>query len=728
MVVKPKERAYVLSGHLLSGMRWGELLLRKKWPVLLAIFLGLALHVADFFGVFCNIVEFTGETGVIRLRMPTTLSWIMWITETLLLGIAVYCVSTRVHSKLLRMTFSTFDPWAIIACVLRAWAAKAFSQHFIHLAAEHEREVHVYLLELLLELAFMVELSSLLIITEAADVPKDFKRVFVGICFTYSVILAAVAFSYPYLPEWDREAKLQLDFLFFVSMTPLSQYIGAFQVIAALLAKAAVSVLIYKQDFMYLRCHYDICLDQLEACFVKLAVTDPSILIFDDFSTLLQSWGISEDHIYAGFNRLDVDQSGRVSLAQFKVSLRDIFSRYPGASDHALFTRFCQSAFEDSMSYASLSSMLATVFGQWRKIRIDQFGKLLYRNFTRHREILSIFKRDRMRTQALLFGAFIHAALDSLRDKNFTKTSLEMTSVGLRHRHYGIKPQYLCLFQLSILNTLDDQLNGLSLHSEIAWSVVWTNFVTTSFLRGLLHFDEIRSEMVPTILELLQQARKKENCVKILIKNMKMMGGPRDSIQAVFRDEEHEHRHLGVLLGYLEQVLRKLLENKIASARQTIRLAAKVHWDRKILPRYMLTFQHAMALTFQEMGLFFPQETETKWMVFMHCEVLEILLLEPFAGTQRKVEEWASNLGTDEVDFKAWKSLMQLAQVDDKFAEVGWERLHTHCSKPVVQTHDVIKLFGDKGMQHSSWSFEKVIQDYCQLLPPGNKDTSFLSH
>ena len=26
--------------------------------------------------------------------------------------------------------------------------------------------------------------------------------------------------------EWDREAKLQLDFLFFVSMTPLSQYIG----------------------------------------------------------------------------------------------------------------------------------------------------------------------------------------------------------------------------------------------------------------------------------------------------------------------------------------------------------------------------------------------------------------------------------------------------------------------------------------------------------------------
>ena len=50
-----------------------------------------------------------------------------------------------------------------------------------------------------------------------------------------------------------------------------------------------------------------------------------------------------------------------------------------------------------------------------------------------------------------------------------------------RHRQYGIKPQYLCLFQLSILNTLADQLNGLSLHSEIAWSVApWLKFIGMS--------------------------------------------------------------------------------------------------------------------------------------------------------------------------------------------------------------------------------------------------------
>ena len=55
-------------------------------------------------------------------------------------------------------------------------------------------------------------------------------------------------------------------------------------------------------------------------------------------------------------------------------------------------------------------------------------------------------------------------------------------------------------------------------------------------------------------------------------------------LQAVFFTQA---RHLGVLLGYLEQVLRKLLENKIASARQTIRLAAKVHWDRKRLGAWL---------------------------------------------------------------------------------------------------------------------------------------------
>ena len=34
--------------------------------------------------------------------------------------------------------------------------------------------------------------------------------------------------------------------------------------------------------------------------------------------------GISDDHIYAGFNRLDVDQSGRVSLAQWLIEVHSL--------------------------------------------------------------------------------------------------------------------------------------------------------------------------------------------------------------------------------------------------------------------------------------------------------------------------------------------------------------------------------------------------------------------
>lgn len=45
-------------------MQWGELLLRKKWPVLLAIGLALGLHVADGLAAFGDVVEYSA--GVSR--------------------------------------------------------------------------------------------------------------------------------------------------------------------------------------------------------------------------------------------------------------------------------------------------------------------------------------------------------------------------------------------------------------------------------------------------------------------------------------------------------------------------------------------------------------------------------------------------------------------------------------------------------------------------------------
>eukprot|EP00913_Durusdinium_trenchii_P022628 g21251.t1 len=683
LIVKPVAKAYVLS-----KMSLAEWLLQRKWPVLAAILVALSLHIVELFGVCSEILEYTGRrpwlapcettwvvgavcTGVVLVTRPTWVSWLTGTSTCVLLGFALFCVTTRVHSQLLRMTFSSFDPWAIIFSMVRACAAKIYSRHVVHLAAEYELEVHSYFGYLIIDTVVFVELSALLIITEAADVPKDFTRGFVAICLCYSVAAALISGIDHDLPDWDRSSTV--DFLFFSSMAPLSQYFGAFQVIALLLAKAAASTILLKQDFMYLRCHYDSRLRQgLDPGGGSRRIdVEPSKIHFEDFATVLESWGISDDAIFAGFHRLDVEQVGYVGLNEFKVSLRGIFSEFPDASDTALFTRFCHNALTESMCYTSLSSMLATVFGQWRKLRIDQ-------NFTCHPEIQRIFRDDRMRTQALLFGAFVHAALDSLREKDFIKTARTMTSLGLRHQNYGIKPAHLCLFQLAILNTLEMQLKGLS---EVAWSVVWTYFVTSSFLRGLVYVDSDREFMLGTVSVLINQAQEAPNYVSSLIKNMKMVfkgdaeqNEERGSTwitlahspsgkyylnnrREIFHEETQEHTHLATLLDFLSEVVEQLTRSDVASARRLIRSFAQVSWERKIRPRYMLVFQHAMAVTYRELGFRFTPKMETVWMFFMHCEILEVFVLEPYASNQLKVEEWGSNLGQEDVDYDAWKKL-----------------------------------------------------------------------
>ena len=48
-------------------------------------------------------------------------------------------------------------------------------------------------------------------------------------------------------------------------------------------------------------------------------------------------------------------------------------------------------------------------------------------------------------------------------------------------------------------------------------------------------------------------------------------------------EKELRLRHLGVLLGYLEQVLQNLEKGQIAAARKKVRNTAKIHWDRRNL-------------------------------------------------------------------------------------------------------------------------------------------------
>lgn len=45
-----------------------------------------------------------------------------------------------------------------------------------------------------------------------------------------------------------------------------------------------------------------------------------------------------------------------------------------------------------------------------------------------------------MRTQSLLFAAFVQVALGWLEEKDFRKLHRDMISLGLRHRNYGIEP------------------------------------------------------------------------------------------------------------------------------------------------------------------------------------------------------------------------------------------------------------------------------------------------
>lgn len=49
-----------------------------------------------------------------------------------------------------------------------------------------------------------------------------------------------------------------------------------------------------RNAFMYLRCHYEYCMDQLDTSFAKLAKTDPLSISYADFRLALQEMGISE--------------------------------------------------------------------------------------------------------------------------------------------------------------------------------------------------------------------------------------------------------------------------------------------------------------------------------------------------------------------------------------------------------------------------------------------------
>ena len=112
MVVKPVARAYILSGRMMSSLAVGDWLLKKRWPMLVFMIVGMVLHILLFFGVFSEMGMVTGGAGVlVVVASPTALSWSMYGLTAGCWGLSILAMLTRVHSQLLWMTLRTFDPW-----------------------------------------------------------------------------------------------------------------------------------------------------------------------------------------------------------------------------------------------------------------------------------------------------------------------------------------------------------------------------------------------------------------------------------------------------------------------------------------------------------------------------------------------------------------------------------------------------------------------------------------
>ena len=70
-----------------------------------------------------------------------------------------------------------------------------------------------HLTEDILDLVVMLELSALIILAEAADVPKITQKVFIAACLVYCSVLSATPLFLPDLPNWDPDTKVQILFL-----------------------------------------------------------------------------------------------------------------------------------------------------------------------------------------------------------------------------------------------------------------------------------------------------------------------------------------------------------------------------------------------------------------------------------------------------------------------------------------------------------------------------------
>ena len=713
MIVRPVEHAYILSGRMMLTFTVGTWVLKRSWPLVTLIVTGLLLHTANIFAVFARTAEMSIADMVVTVSSPTAATWCTHAITTLCWGLATAVILTRVHSQLLWMTLRTFDPWAIIACALRGWSAQMLSRMSLQHDAQRTEDVFDFI--------NMLQLSVLIVLVEAADLPRTVQRTFVAACLVYSCTLAAAALCVDQLPNWDPHARVEL--LFFVSMSPKSQFIGAYATMALLLLKATASVIVQNHHFMFLRCPLMYCLDEVDGSFRKLAQMDPGFVTLSDFQAAMLEMGVSDSHVRAGFNALDVNHTGRVTPRDFRRCMKEVFLECPGASHEALLTRLCQNAFGRNTGYDSLDSMLGLVMSQWRQIKLDELGKTLYGYLMLEGNVHRLFKTVNVRVQALLFAAVVQVGLTWLEEKNFRVVERDITSLGMRHIGYGVHPSHLCLFQLALLRSLGDLLKGLSERAEMAWSLVWLRFIAAPFTQGrLCQQDTDRATVASTVRNLLRKASADERFIPRLVANLsKVPAGEHDWRSTIFRDTEHELSHMAMLASFLEDTADKLYDGDVAGARRRLRQVVSIHWDRGVFPRHMLTFQYAATITFRDiLGLqVFNEQAEALWAVFFQMEILDTLLLAPFAEMHDKMESWATACKMPYVNQAAWNSLMEMGGVSSDLSLKGYRRFCAESWKEAskITPDDVLRTLCDECMRHPSWTFAKVVRSYCSTKP-----------
>ncbi|CAJ1390151.1 unnamed protein product [Effrenium voratum] len=376
---------------------------------------------------------------------------------------------------------------------------------------------------------------------------------------------------------------------------------------------------------------------------------------------------------------------------------------------------------KNAAGYRSLDSMLGLVVNQFRRFALDDFGVRIYACLRRSSGGIEsdtwVMVTEGLGDEALLFASIMQISLRSLEEKDAKihggeiareGVELYMIDLGERHKMYNVRAGHLCAFHLSLLETLagknaDHEREG----DELAWSLVFRFFLARPFLKGL--FAELpayrKAQVLSSAKSFLLRAQEPD-FVPALCEKLQQLP---TRLSWDF-DQEDETKHIEDFIALLLQSVEHLHCGRRHAAREAVRGILRRH--EKFSMRHVLGFQHAFASTMAELEPF-SHEADTRWALFCQGEVLDVMLMAPFADRVDRIEQWAQEQQSRQVNFLAWQRLMQQAKVPETLVDNGFQRLRHDSGREDVYYDEVVAIFCQESMQHPFWSFEKLMANYC---------------